>query len=146
MSTHYWHEDEFCEALSSYQCEMRDPLLSAAAEVPTPIICELSTLSERLLTSRKFRGYAKDIKDDMQMHFWEKALRALMTFDFSRGSRAYSYFTRVHYLANLDVIGAEYKYRNLIDDLTEKWMEEAGAGDAEIAKLCRYETEGVFND
>lgn len=140
MSTHYWHEDEFCEALSSYQCEMRDPLLSAAAEVPEVVISELSTLSDRLLTSRKFRGYSRDMKNDMQMHFWEKALRALMTFDFSRGSKAYSYFTRVHYLANLDVIGAEYKYRNLIDDLTEKWMKEAGAGDAEIAKLCRYET------
>ena len=138
MSTHYWHEDEFCEALSSYQCEMRDPLLSAAAEVPEVVISELSTLSDRFLTSRKFRGYSRYMKEDMQMHFWEKALRALMTFDFSRGSKAYSYFTRVHYLANLDVIGAEYKYRNLIDDLTEKRMKEAGAGDAEIAKLCRY--------
>ena len=117
---------------------MRDPLLSAAAEVPEVVISELSTLSERFLTSRKFRGYSRYMKEDMQMHFWEKVLRALMTFDFSRGSRAYSYFTRVHYLANLDVIGAEYKYRNLIDDLTEKRMKEAGAGDAEIAKLCRY--------
>ena len=105
MSAHYWHEDEFCEALSSYQCEMRDPLLSAAAEVPEVVISELSTLSERLLTSRKFRGYSRD---------------------------------RVHYLANLDVIGAEYKYRNLIDDLTEKHMAAAGAADTEIAKLCRY--------
>ena len=140
MSTHYWHEDEFCEALSAYQIEMRDPMLSASAEVPEVVISELSTLSERLLTSRKFRGYSRDMKDDMQMHFWEKALRALLTFDFNRGSRAFSYFTRVHYLANLDIIGADYKYRNLIDDLTEKWMEEAGAGDAEITKLCRYET------
>lgn len=125
---------------------MRDPQLSACAEVPEIIVSELSTLSERLLTSRKFKGYSKDLKDDMTAHFWEKALRALMTFDFSRGSKTYSYFTRVHYCANLDIIGCEYKYRNLIDDLTEKWMAEAGASVAEIDKLCKYDPEEVFND
>ena len=72
---------------------MNNPELSASTTVPDIIVEQLSSLSEHILESHKFRGYSKWDKEDMVSHFWRKCMRALMSYDFSKSSKCYSYFT-----------------------------------------------------
>ena len=78
----------------------------------------------------------------MTSHFWRKAIRALMSYDFSTGSKCYSYFTRVHYCACLDIINKIYQYNNLKNKLSEQYLRSHGCDEQTIKELCEYQEEG----
>ena len=121
---------------------MRDSELSSSATVPDIIVTQLSSLSEHILQSHKFCHYRKWDKEDMVSHFWRKCMRALMSYDFSTGSKCYSYFTRVFYCACLDIINKIYDYNNLKNKLSEQYLRSHGCTEQTIRDICVYNDEG----
>lgn len=142
LERYYWDETGFSAALSSYQTQMINPDLSASATIPDIIVDQLSSLSEHMLQSHKFCHYNKWDKEDMVSHFWRKAMRALMSYDFTKGSKTYSYFTRVFYCACLDIINKIYDYQNLKNKLSEQYLRSHGCDEQTIKDLCEYQEAG----
>ena len=141
-SRYYFDESGFSSALSSYQTQMRDPNLSSSATVPDIIVEQLSSLSEHILESHKFRGYSLWDRQDMVGHFWKKVMKALLSYDFSNGSKTYSYFTRVHYCACLDIINKIYDYNNLKNKLSEQYLRQHGCNEQTIKEITYYTEQG----
>ena len=93
------------------------------------------SIPQHLLQSKCFRGYEHHLKEDMMMSAYVKIVKNLKNYNPEFGASAFKYFSRCCYFAFCEVIMKYYKYKNMIEELTEaakRNMKELGLSPADF--------------
>ena len=72
-----------------------------------------------MLRSKCFRGYDHHLKEDMAMNAYVKIVKNLKNYNPDQGSSAFKYFSRCCYFAFCETIMKHYRYKNMLEELTE---------------------------
>lgn len=109
---------------------------------PTQELCAmLRSIAEHLLGSPKYRGYAKDLQQDMVSAALIKCLKNVKNWDPSKGASSFNYFTRCCEHAFWDFLKVHYRQLNIKREATLRAADEVARYSPQLAASLRRRLE-----
>lgn len=92
---------------------------------PTEEVCNyFKMIAQHLLTCGKFKGYHRDLKEEMISEALLKCIKNIKNFKSEYSDKSFNYFTRCVEHAFFATLDKYYKHKNLIDELILEYSEE----------------------
>lgn len=114
MRLGYWERNEMKAKQYIDKQELHDELCkSKQTGQPTVGVCEMfRRMSDHVLRSPKFRGYPKDIREDMGTESLIKCINQIANYDDTKPDCCFAYFSRCVYCAIIDYLRKYYRRLN----------------------------------
>ena len=117
----YLDADEFYAEILKWKDSSADPDERVPSEkLGTMFI----TLADHIIRGPSFHRYPFEMKNDMKGYAMLKCIKGLKTFDTTRGAKsAFSYFTRVVWVAFITEINKHYNHQNTVRMLEKDYLQ-----------------------
>lgn len=100
---------------------------------PTEEVCNyFKMIAQHLLTCGKYKGYHKDLKEEMISDALLKCIKNIKNFKPEFADKSFNYFTRCVEHSFFATLDKYYKHRNLIHELSLKYAEECELAPQEL--------------
>ena len=126
--TKYLTDQQLAEALVESQ----------QAGCPTEKVCNyFRMIAVHMLGSSKYRGYPKQMQDDLVSAALVKCIKNIHNFKLERAGTCFNYYTRCTEHAFFEVLGKHYKQLNIQRQLTLDYANQIEQLDPNAARLIR---------